>query len=592
MEDLRARKADRQLSASNGNTPLPPDEPKPLQSVNGKPTLRLPGTGHLVSSFAAELGAMLQGHNLFARKGCAFTLDHDGQKLEPADPAWLRTWVEKHVVPYVLTQAGKIELKICKTMPDDTARAVLRSPQFLEQLPLVERFHPCPMPWLRENGKIELLPAGLDSDSRTFTADPGFQIKSMPLADARAMFDYVLEEFAWPEDGGRSKAVQISAMLTVFASGIMPQGSTRPVFLFVANSEGSGKTLLAILCGTPYRETPVETAPREDAEWAKKLLSAVIAGRRLILLDNLKGHLNAPALEAYTTSPHFSGRILGVSKEFQGEAGATVLITGNGLTISPDLRRRSLFVELFLRELRAEDRAFKRTLDPVAIQTARPDILSALWSLVREWDKSGRPKSSLLNSSFPRWTDTIAGIVEFAGYGCPTAPAEIEGMGDTDTADFSTLAGLMQPARRYTFEELATAAEDAGLFDHITGDRDKNEGGLSRRAKKKLSGVLGRFDRRRVTAKGVFRMEGKGHSRRYSIAGQHDRHDKHDTSPQLEKSTFPIKPEYHAHHAHHAQNDLISQDAEPRAIPSRRLCPSPNAREPVAGSQPPANAYS
>ena len=537
-------------------------EPEPtIQSVNGRPAIKLPGTGHLVSNFASDLGTMLRGHNLFARKGCAFTLDHDGQKLEPADPAWLRTWVEQHVVPYVLTQAGKIELKVCKTMPDDTARAVLRSPQFLEQLPLVERFHPCPMPWLRDNGTIELLPVGIDPDSRTYTADPGFEIHPMPLAEARSILAYVLEEFAWPEDGGRSMAVQIAAMLTVFASGIMPQGSTRPVFLFVANSEGSGKTLLAILCGTPYRETPVETAPREDSEWAKKLLSAVIAGRRLILLDNLKGHLNAPALEAYTTSPHFSGRILGVSKEFQGEAGATVLITGNGLTISPDLRRRSLFVELFLQELRAEDRKFRRTLDPVAIQKARPDILSALWSLVTAWDAAGRPKSSRMNSSFPRWTDTIAGIVEHAGYGCPTAPAEIEGMGDTDTADFSALVGLMQPARRYTFEELATYAEDAGLFERILTDRD-NDGTLSRRAKRLLAGILVRYDRRRVTASAVFRVDGKGHSRRYFIAKQHDLHDMHDVSPQLEKPTFPNKPEYHASHVGHAQGELLSQREE------------------------------
>ena len=534
-------------------------EADPLQSVNGRPALQLPGAGHRISNFASELGAMLQGHNIFARKGCAFTLDHAGQKLEPVSGAWLRTFVEKHVAPYILTPAGKIELKIAKTMSKDTAYTVLVSPQFLEQLPLVERFHPCPMPWLREDGKIELLPVGLDPDSRTYTADPGFQIKPMPLVEARAILDYVLEEFAWPEDGGRSLAVQVAAMLTVFASGIMPQGSTRPVFLFVANSEGSGKTLLAILCGVPYRETPVETAPREDAEWAKKLLSAVIAGRRLILLDNLKGHLNAPALEAYTTSPHFSGRILGVSKEFQGEAGATVLITGNGLTISPDLRRRSLFVELFLRELRAEDRAFKRTLDTAAIQKARPDILSALWSLVSAWDAAGRPKASRMNSSFPRWTDTIAGIVEHAGYGCPTAPAEIAGMGDTDTADFSTLAGLMQPARRYTFAELVTIAEDAGLFERLTADRDK-EHGLSTKSKATLARVLTRYDRRRATAAAVFRVEGKGHSRRYFLHGPHG---PHGVSPLLEKPPFPIKPKHRADHADHAQGELISQSGEP-----------------------------
>ena len=525
----------------------------PPEMIDGLPALQLPGDGHLIGNFAADLGNLLQGHGIFARKGCAFILDSEGQKLEPASPTWLRTWVEKHVRPFKVRQSEQGTFRLVRTMPDDTARAVLVSPQFLEHLPLVERFHPCPMPWIREDGRIELLPVGLDTDSRTYTADPGFQIKAMPLDEARAVLDYVLEEFAWPEDGGRSLAVQVAAMLTVFASGIMPQGSTRPVFLFVANSEGSGKTLLAIICGVPYRETPVETAPREDAEWAKKLLSAVIAGRRLILLDNLKGHLNAPALEAYTTSPHFSGRIFGVSKEFQGEAGATVLITGNGLTISPDLRRRSLFVELFLQELRAEDRSFKRTLDAVTIQKTRPDILSALWSLVVAWDTAGRPKSSRMNSSFPRWTDTIAGVVEFAGYGCPTAPAEIEGMGDTDTADFSTLAGLMEPARRYTFAELVTIAEDAGLFERLTTDRDK-ENGLSTKSKATLARVLTRYDRRRVTAAAVFRVDGKGHSRRYFLHGPHG------VSPDIEKTLFSIKPKDRADHADHAQDPEDGDD--------------------------------
>jgi hypothetical protein len=489
------------------------------REIDGLPTLQLPGDGILIGTFAAELGQLLCKQGIFVRKGTAFSLDSEGQKLELARSAWLRTWVEKHVRPFKEHRNQSGSFRLVRTMSDEIARAVLESPQFLEQLPLVERFHPCPMPWLRENERIELLPVGLDAGSSTYTADPGFAIKVKSLREAREILDYVLEEFAWPNDGGRSKAVQVSAMLTVFASGIMPQRAPRPVFFFVANSEGSGKTLLASLCGVPYRETPVETAPREDAEWNKKLLSAVIAGRRLILLDNLKGHLNSPALEAYTSSPHYSGRILGASKEFSGETGAIVLITGNGLTISPDMRRRSLFVELFLHELRAEDRKFHRVLDPVTIASYRPNILSALWTLVHEWDKAGRPKASISNSSFPRWIETIAGIVEFAGYGCPTAPAEIEGMGDTDTADFSSLAGHMEGNTRYTFDDLAGIAEREGLFERITSDRDNTTGGLSKRARRQLSSIIVRYDRRRIGPSAVFHLEGKGHQRRYFITG-------------------------------------------------------------------------
>ena len=141
------------------------------------------------------------------------------------------------------------------------------------------------------------------------------------------------------------------------------------------------------------------------------------------------------------------------------------------------------------------------------------------------------------------------GILALLGKGDPSIPHPHP----------ASLAGLMQSGRRYTFEELTTVAEDAGLFERITVDRD-NEGGLSRRAKKQLSGILGKFDRRRVTASGIFRMEGKGHSRRYSLHGPHG---PHGVSPQQEKGHFPIRPEYHADHADHAQRELISQEGRP-----------------------------
>ena len=488
-----------------------------IDQINGMPALRLPGDGRLISDFADELGELLNGHGIFNRKGAAFTLDHEGQRLKLAEPGWLRTWVETQVVPFKKGFSEKSgEIKIVKTMAKETADAVLVSPQFLDQLPQVERFHPCPMPWLRDTGGIELLPLGLDHASGTYTSDPGFSISPMPFTEAKAEIETLLAEFPWADDGGRSKAVSIAAMLTTFAGGLMPTKATKPVFIYTANAEGSGKTTLAQLAGTPYADTPAEAAPRDEAEWQKKLLSLVISGRRLVLLDNLKGHLNSPSFEAYTTSATFGGRILGDSCEFTGEAGATILITGNGLTFTPDLRRRALMVELFMRELRAEDRSFRRRLTPATITAMRPRILSALWGIVTAWNIAGRPPTSRMNTSFPEWCETIGGMVEFAGWGCPTAPAQIENMGDTDTADFAALAAALEPGKRYEFEELSNKIEELGLFEHIISDRDSTDA-LSRRAKKQLSTIFGRYDGRRVTESRFFKRIGKGHQRRYII---------------------------------------------------------------------------
>ena len=491
-----------------------PSTSAPLATINGRPALQLPGDGRPLGAFAEEVGTLLASQSIFARKGCAFTLDAEGQKLEPATATWLRSWAEKFVCCYRVHKTKESgTFNLAATMSRDAADVVLQAPQFLERLRRVERFHPCRLPIIRRDGKIELLPSGHDAESATYTAPGSHYPLDMTAKQGREIIEAAFAEFPFAEDAGRSKAVAIAAMLTVYAGGLMPTGSTRPVFLYLGNAEGSGKTTAARLAGISYGAVAAEAAPTDESEWQKKLLSAVIGGRRLLLLDNLKGFLNSPSLEAYTTAARYGGRILGVSREFEGEACATVLITGNRLIISPDMRRRSLVVELFMEELRAEDRRFARRLDDPALLDLRPRLLAACWALVRSWDEAGRPGASRGNSSFPRWCDVVGGIVENAGFSCPTAPAEIEGMGDTDTGDIAKLGAEMVIGTRYTFAEIVELCADHGLFERFTSDREGEE--LSRRAKSSFPKSLKRYDRRTIAPGVKFYVEGEGKTRRY-----------------------------------------------------------------------------
>jgi hypothetical protein len=492
-----------------------PTAPAMLATINGKPALQLPGDGRPLGDFAEDCGRMLAAQSIFARKGCAFTLNPEGQKLEPATPTWLRSWAERHVCCYKSRTSHGQEMRLASTMTEDAARVVLVAPQFLETLRRVERFHPCRLPVIRRNAAIELLPEGHDAESATYTAPGSPYPLDMTAEDARQVIEDAFAEFPFADDAGRSKAVAVAAVLTVYAGSIMAEGSTRPVFLYLGNAEGTGKTTAARLAGICYGAVAAESAPTEESEWQKKLLSAVIGGRRLLLLDNLKGNLNSPSLEAYTTASRYAGRILGVSKEFEGEACASVLITGNRLTVSPDMRRRSLVVELFMSELRAEDRHFSRRLDDPALLALRPRLLGACWALVKAWDIAGRPAASRMNSSFPRWCDTIGGIVEHAGFACPTAPAELDGMGDTDTRDIGKLAAEIVPGTRYTFAEIAELCAAHGLFERFTNDREGDD--LSRKAKAAFPRVLRQYDRRAIAPGRTFIMEGTGHARRYLV---------------------------------------------------------------------------
>lgn len=213
------------------------------------------------------------------------------------------------------------------------------------------------------------------------------------------------------------------------------------------------------------------------------------------------------------TSRKWSDRILGSSKTFTGEKNTVVFATGNASTVSADMRRRSLFVELFMKEERAEERRFNRTLDVGYLLQNRGAILNALWTMVQSWDTNGRPSSRLSHSSFPEWTKVIAGIVENAGYASPVAASRIDCAADRDGSDMRKLvdalpAGTQQEA--FTFQKFVEYAREVGAFEALLG----GQGDLDRKVNTAFSRVLKRYDRRMIRDF-VFLLQGQGHSRLY-----------------------------------------------------------------------------
>ncbi len=479
---------------------------------SSRPKLHLPQGGRLLSDFAQELGAIVRGKNIYQRGGLPFTVN--GTALELMTPETLRSWVEQHVVCFTERPGGKDKVfSIHQTMTTETARGVLASPQFIKQLPAIEKLNPVRLPVMRGNGTIELLPEGHDAEAQTYTHPSNiFYDEDMTPQDGKNAIDDLLSEFCFASDGGRSKAVAISAMLTLFARGLLPDNSLVPCFLNLANSEGAGKTLLAS-CGIVaiYGARRTEPFPRDESEMSKILLSKVMEGASSILFDNVKGHINSPSLEGFLTATRWSGRVLGQSKTFDGQNSTTVFITGNGITISPDLRRRTLHVDLFMEQERAEDRNFKRTLDDSTLINRRAEILSALWAIVRGWDEAGRPKASRAHSSFPAWAECIGGIVECAGWASPLAVAPNEASADTDGADMRKLVCAMRQGVKTRFTGIVDLCRATGLFERMIPE----DGELDAKTKSLLGKLLARYSGKLFMGHTRFLVEGAGHGRYY-----------------------------------------------------------------------------
>lgn len=509
------KKPNSQASAPSYPAPPPPDR---MQAIiaDPRPKLLLSGGNRLLSAVAAELSQHLKDKPFFCRNQELVALNGSGE-LHSVSAQTFRTLVERYVIGYRERRAGNATYQLDVTMTSDEATGVIASPQFLEGLRPLVRLNRIRKPVQRANGVIELLPEGYDSESRTLTISDVSYDEDMPISTALEVLADLYGEFTFADEG-RSKAVAVAALLGLYSAQLLPQGSLRPCFVFTANCEGAGKTTLVLCATIPILGVvPTGASPENESEMRKALTTTVREASPILFLDNVKGRLSSASLEAFTSTPTWKDRLLGLNKSLEGPNLATVFVTENGCTMSSDMGRRSLFCGLHLSEERAEDRKFIRPLSLPQLLELRPRILAACWALVRNWDIEGRPQPRRSHSHCPQWAATIGGIVEAAGYACPLDPAEVAATADEDTESMKLLVQAMMAGKDYTFADLVVECRSAEAFPWLIGG-----GQMDPAAKSTLGWVFARFDHRWVGGE-FFIIEGKGHKKRFRIRGLNEK---------------------------------------------------------------------
>jgi len=227
----------------------------------------------------------------------------------------------------------------------------------------------------------------------------------------------------------------------------------------------------------------------------------------------VKGKIGGGSIEKFITSPQNGGRVLGTSEAYDCPNETHIMFTGNGATLTRDMTRRSQIISLFMKEERAEDRRFKRTLDNHVLSTMRPRILSAVWALIRNWNEAGRPEPSLPYPSFPEWAKVIGGIVESAGYVCPLhTPKNVIESVDEELSSIRVLVGTMGVGRNYANTELASLCRELEIYGSLVGRSEEEQTpGMKIAFGRMLQSYSGRIiGMRMLTA------AGKNNTRRYS----------------------------------------------------------------------------
>lgn len=276
-------------------------------------------------------------------------------------------------------------------------------------------------PTLRLDGTILAQP-GYDAASRMYLVPaPGledFEVPDEPCRDhievALDTIRDVLEDFPFVDQPSYANAV--GAMVTAVCRHII--SGPVPLALFDATTQGTGKTLLAeviamILTG---RAAELISAPTEADEWRKQLTSILIEAQSLVIIDNVTGTVDWDILAKVITGETHRDRLLGKSQTVSLPVRCTWIATGNNLQLAGDMARRCYWIRMDAGCSEPFRRTgFKHERLKDYILERRRDLLVALLTLARAWFSAGQPRASVPPvGSFERWTEVVAGILQYA----------------------------------------------------------------------------------------------------------------------------------------------------------------------------------
>lgn len=198
----------------------------------------------------------------------------------------------------------------------------------------------------------------------------------------------VYKDFPFTDEA--SRAVAVSTSMTAVLRKPM---RAAPLTLFSAPKMASGKSLLAtvaslIATGRP----PAMMNHAEDPESERKrLLSLLMEGPPIIVIDNVEQPLQSDALCSILTEPVFSDRLLGVNKTVAVPTNVTFYANGNNVTVLGDLSSRTLVCEIDPGCERPEEREFALNLHEY-VPAHRGELAAAALTIARAYIVAGEPK--------------------------------------------------------------------------------------------------------------------------------------------------------------------------------------------------------
>jgi hypothetical protein len=316
-------------------------------------------------------------------------------------------------------------------------------------------------PTMRPDGSVLDVTGYDEPTGLVFSAARGFiwppVVDAPTLDDARwacASLREIVCDFPFAKPAHES--VALAAILTTIGRPAV-DGAT-PLFLFDATTPGTGKSLLAHVVATlATGHSAGVMIPTEQHEQEKRTTALLLAGERVILIDNVDRPLGGAAVDAAITADIWHGRRLGLSEMVRVLHRSTWIATGNNIAMKGDLARRCLRVYLVPGIERPEERGGFRHPDLLAwVRRERGRLVSAALTLLRAYVVAGMPAAAAPRQpfgGFGAWSRLVRGALMWVGLPDPNETrSEIREVSDGTHEARGTLLGawfeVFGPARK------------------------------------------------------------------------------------------------------------------------------------------------
>ncbi len=236
--------------------------------------------------------------------------------------------------------------------------------------------------------------------------------------DAIKLLKELIEESPFVD--GASKSVWLSALLSSVARPSLP---FVPLHTASAPAAGTGKSWLFELIGviqTGKNQAAVSDTPNVE-ERQKRIDAELIRGASTIHLDNVASILNSSIICQAVTTDELTVRVLGASKSVTIPNQAMFFANGNNLTVTDDLKRRTLMARLDAKVEKPHLRQFDGDAKAL-VKADRGKYITACLVILRAFRQAAvRGEATKVSrlASFNEWSDTVCSALVWLGQANP-----------------------------------------------------------------------------------------------------------------------------------------------------------------------------